>query len=394
MVKDSSIKKLSHCYSCSLCACICPKDIISMRMGDDGFYRPKVTNESGCLQCGLCLKVCSFANELPMVDGKSVKGFATWSKNAAVRRKASSGGAGFEIARTLLAKSYKVIAVRYNAERQRAEHYVVETEEELVQSMGSKYIQSYPEEAFHSIKKGEKYLVTGTPCQIASMRRYVRMKKMEDDVVLMDFFCHGVPSKLLWDKYVAELEPKIGKVVYASWRNKQSGWHDSWVMGLDGDKQGSPVNWHDSYNMLIREKKTFYSRKRSEGDLFYKFFLSDVCFNKACYKDCKFKDLQSAADIRIGDLWGKKYAENEEGVTGVLTLTEKGENVLKECNVEIIPESTDVVTEGQLKNKIKRPYYYAFLLTLLRSNLKLKTIYRIVQILRIGRIIGYKLHLR
>ena len=364
-----------------------------MRMGDDGFYRPKVTDESECLQCGLCLKVCSFANELPMVDGKSVKGFATWSKNAAVRRKASSGGAGFEIARTLLAKSYKVIAVRYKAERQRAEHYVVETEEELVQSMGSKYIQSYPEEAFHSIKKGEKYLVTGTPCQIASMRRYVRMKKMEEDVVLMDFFCHGVPSKLLWDKYVAELEPKIGKVVYASWRNKQSGWHDSWVMGLDGDKQGSPVNWHDSYNMLIREK-TFYSRKRSEGDLFYKFFLSDVCFNKACYKDCKFKNLQSAADIRIGDLWGKKYAENEEGVTGVLTLTEKGENVLKECNVEIIPESTDVVTEGQLKNKIKRPYYYAFLLTLLRSNLKLKTIYRIVQILRIGRIIGYKLHLR
>ena len=268
------------------------------------------------------------------------------------------------------------------------------TIEELIPSIGSKYIQSYTVDGFQSINRKEKYLVTGTPCQIDSFRRYIQKFRCEDNFVLMDFFCHGVPSKLLWDKYVAELEPKIGKVVYASWRNKQSGWHDSWVMGLDGDKQGSPVNWHDSYNMLIREKKTFYSRKRSEGDLFYKFFLSDVCFNKACYKDCKFKDLQSAADIRIGDLWGKKYAENEEGVTGVLTFTEKGEKALKECNVEIIPETTEVVTEGQLKNKIKRPYYYTFLLTLLRTNLKLKTIYRIVQMLRIGRIIGYKLHLR
>ena len=236
--------------------------------------------------------------------------------------------------------------------------------------------------------------MTGTPCQIASMRRYVQMKKMEDDVVLMDFFCHGVPSKLLWDKYVAELEPKIGKVVYASWRNKRAGWHDSWAMGLDGDKQDSSVDWHDSYNINIRDGKTFYSRKRSEGDLFYKFFLSDVCFNKACYKDCKFKNLQSAADIRIGDLWGKKYADNEDGITGVLTFTKAGIDILKECNIEFVQETPDVVTEGQLKKKIGRPYYHTFLLALLRSNLNLKTIYRIVQMLRIGRIIGYKLHLK
>lgn len=390
----NNISTLKNCYGCSLCASICPKHIISLKLSKTGFYQPVIVNDGDCVQCGLCLKVCAYTNALPNIDRAIVQGFATWSKEPVVRRMASSGGTGFELARLLLHKGYKVIAVRYNAEQQRAEHYIAETEEDLIQSMGSKYIQSFSEEAFRAMKKGGKYLVTGTPCQIASMRRYVQMKKMEDDVVLMDFFCHGVPSKLLWDKYVAELEPKIGKVVYASWRNKRAGWHDSWAMGLDDDKQDSSVDWHDSYNMLIRGGKTFYSRKRSEGDLFYKFFLSDTCFNKACYKDCKFKDLQSAADIRIGDLWGKKYAENEEGVTGVLTFNEKGEKTLKECNVEIIPETTKIVTEGQLKNKIKRPYYYTFLLTLLRTNLKLKTIYRIVQMLRIGRIIGYKLHLR
>lgn len=390
----NNISTLKNCYGCSLCASICPKHIISLKLSKTGFYQPVIVNDGDCVQCGLCLKVCAYTNALPNIDRAIVQGFATWSKEPVVRRMASSGGTGFELARLLLHKGYKVIAVRYNAEQQRAEHYIAETEEDLIQSMGSKYIQSFSEEAFRAMKKGGKYLVTGTPCQIASMRRYVQMKKMEDDVVLMDFFCHGVPSKLLWDKYVAELEPKIGKVIYASWRNKRAGWHDSWAMGLDGDKQDPSVDWHDSYNTLIRGGKTFYSRKRSEGDLFYKFFLSDVCFNKACYKDCKFKNLQSAADIRIGDLWGHKYAENEDGVTGVLTFTERGEKVLRESNVEIVPEITEVVTEGQLKGKIKSPYYYTFLIALLRSRLNLGTIYRIVQMFRIGRIIGYKLHLK
>lgn len=60
--------------------------------------------------------------------------------------------------------------------------------EEIIPSMGSKYIQSYSYKAFKEIKKGGKFLITGTPCQIASMRRYVRMRRIEDDVILMDFF--------------------------------------------------------------------------------------------------------------------------------------------------------------------------------------------------------------
>lgn len=390
----NNISTLKNCYGCSLCASICPKHIISLKLSKTGFYQPVIVNDGDCVQCGLCLKVCAYTNALPNIDRAIVQGFATWSKEPVVRRMASSGGTGFELARLLLHKGYKVIAVRYNAEQQRAEHYIAETEEDLIQSMGSKYIQSFSEEAFRAMKKGGKYLVTGTPCQIASMRRYVQMKKMEDDVVLMDFFCHGVPSKLLWDKYVAELEPKIGKVIYASWRNKRAGWHDSWAMGLDGDKQDSSVDWHDSYNTLIRGGKTFYSRKRSEGDLFYKFFLSDVCFNKACYKDCKFKNLQSAADIRIGDLWGSKYADNEKGVTGVLAFNEKGRTILEECNIELIPESIETVTEGQMKTTVSQPYYYNLLMWLFRTPLKLSQIYRIVQLLRIGTILKYKLHLK
>lgn len=35
---------------------------------------------------------------------------------------------------------------------------------------------------------------------------------------------------------MSEIENQIGKVTYASWRNKQSGWHDSWGMFIKGKK--------------------------------------------------------------------------------------------------------------------------------------------------------------
>lgn len=246
--KANNISSMLYCYGCSTCSVVCPKSIIRLKLNKVGFYQPVLVDEVSCIQCGLCVNVCSFYNNQMETDINSVRGFATWSKDASVRRKASSGGAGFEIARTLLGKGYKVIAVRYNAELQQAEHYIAESESDLIQSMGSKYIQSYPEKAFHSMKKGYKYLVTGTPCQIASLRRYIKMKKMENDVILMDFFCHGVPSKLLWDKYISELMPKTEEVISVSWRNKQTGWHDSYAITINGLKKD-------------------YIKRRSDGDL-------------------------------------------------------------------------------------------------------------------------------
>ena len=56
------------------------------------------------------------------------------------------------------------------------------------------------------------------------------------------------------------LEPKIGKITYASWRNKfDYGWHDSWLMGMEGEKTAKPIDWHDSYNFFIMGGVLAYS---------------------------------------------------------------------------------------------------------------------------------------
>ena len=68
------------------------------------------------------------------------------------------------------------------------------------------------------------------------------------------------------------VEQVTGKVNYASWRNKHTGWHDSWAMGIDGEKTAEKMDWHDSYNLLIRGKKassTPDSRKETFSTTFF-----------------------------------------------------------------------------------------------------------------------------
>lgn len=344
-----NISNIHNCYGCGVCAVACSKKIIEIGLNSDGFYEPHITNTAKCTNCGLCVDVCAYSHDELSAHNVPLKSYAAWSKDPAVRRKCSSGGVGFEVGRYLIGQGYKVCGVRYNVQTNRAEHYIATNETELIPSIGSKYIQSYTVDGFKAINRKEKYLVIGTPCQIDSFRRYIRKFKKEDNFILMDFFCHGVPSMLVWDKYVKWAETKVGKLTYVSWRNKFTGWHDSWAMSIDGEQTGKPVNWHDSYNILIREKKGFLNSRLSQGDMFYRLFLSDACLGKACYEKCKYKYDKSAADIRIGDLWGKTYEKDEKGVSGVIAFTKKGVDLLKNCNVLLVEHSLEVVAEGQMK---------------------------------------------
>ena len=366
---SNNISKVHDCYGCGVCATACGRKIIEVGLNENGFYEPHITDESKCTNCGICTEVCAYLHDELSLQNPKIQPYAAWSKDDLVRRKCSSGGAGFEIGKYLLGQEYKVCGVRYNAEANRAEHYIATTVEELIPSIGSKYIQSYTVDGFKAIDRKQKYLVTGTPCQIDSFRRYLQMFKKEDNFVLMDFFCHGVPSKLMWDKYVKWAEAKVGKLTYVSWRNKFTGWHDSWAMAIDGTEQGEPVNWHESYNLLIRGKKGFLNSRLSQGDMFYALFLGDCCLGKQCYDHCKYKYDHSSADIRIGDLWGKTYMTNEDGISAAIAFTDKGYEILKACNCELVRHSFDIVAEFQMKTCPKR-FAYNHILKSLKDNSK------------------------
>ena len=174
-----NISNIKNCYGCGVCAKVCSKEIIKIVLNDEGFYEPRITDGAKCTDCGLCKDVCSYSYNDLSLAASFVKSYAAWSNEPAVRRKCSSGGVGFELGRTLINNGYKVCGVKYNPDSNRAEHYIATTVEELIPSIGSKYIQSYTVDGFKAINRKEKYLVTGTPCQIDSFRRYIRKFRLE-----------------------------------------------------------------------------------------------------------------------------------------------------------------------------------------------------------------------
>lgn len=359
----NNISGIESCYGCGVCAMACGKKIIDIKVDKEGFYSPYITDESKCVNCGLCVEVCSYCHDDLSVNNRPLASYAGWSNEPGVRRVSASGGVGFEISRSAISNGSSVVAVRYNVAENRAEHYIADSVEALLPSMGSKYIQSFTLDAFRLIDRRKKYLITGTPCQIDSFRRLVRRFKCEDNFLLMDFFCHGVPSRLVWDKYLKNMRKMVGEIEYVSWRNKQNGWHDSWIMAFDGENgEGETVDWHDSYNLLIKGKKHFVNVRASQGDLFYSMFFGNNCLGKACYKKCKFKYCHSSADIRIGDLWGDTYSSEDKGVTACVAFTEKGERLLKESNCELVEHPFETVAEGQIEKPLSYPAFTRWLL--------------------------------
>lgn len=363
-----NIANIHDCYGCGVCAVICPKKIIKIQLNKNGFYEPTINEIDKCNECGLCMATCAYLDKNISTPGDTVKekSYAGWSKNTSVRQKCSSGGIGFEVAQQLVKKDYKLCGVKYNYTSQKAEHFIANNIEDYMPSIGSKYIQSYTYNGFYLFNKKDKFCVTGTPCQIDSLRRYTQKLKCENNFILIDFFCHGVPSMLMWDKYISDMRNKIGDIQDISWRSKQTGWHDSWAMSAKG------------------ENNNYYFSLYSKGDIFFKFFLSDICLGKACYKYCKYKTT-SSADIRIGDLWGKEYKENNEGVSAMLTYTRKGEEVislLHNCEVKNLP--VKIVAEGQMKKSPKYPWIYPFILYKLRGNKTLTLIYKYIQIYKVS----------
>jgi coenzyme F420-reducing hydrogenase beta subunit len=348
-----NVSENKNCYGCGVCSKVCAKNLIEINLNSEGFYEPVIAELDKCTDCGLCASVCSYNFEQPSLIPSHVNSYAVWSKDDLVRKRCSSGGAAFEIGRTLINQGYKVCSVRYNVEKGRAEHYIASNIDDLWDSVGSKYIQSYTLDALTQIDIKEKYLFVGTPCQVDSMRRYAKKRKAEDNFVFVDFFCHGVPSMHLWNKYIVSISKKIGRPTSVSWRNKRSGWHDSYGMEIEN-----------------KEKAKIYLSKMSNGDLFYNLFLSNVCLGKACYSKCKYKYISSAADIRIGDAWGKLYKNNDDGVSVAIAFSNKGSEILNQIDCELIAHQLDDIAEGQLRHTLKEPLERGLVMSLLKKKNK------------------------
>lgn len=298
------------CSGCSACANICPKNCITMEQDTEGFLYPKI-DKTKCVSCCICEKFCPAINRINIVN-KQKEAYACFTKDEETRLNSSSGGLFTEIASWIIQNNGVVFGASFTKDFYTVEHIEVDNLSALEKLRGSKYLQSDIGDTYKKAKnyleQGRYVLFSGTPCQIVGLKSY--LGKDYDNLFTQDIICHGVPSQLVWKKYLLYLEKKYkSKTKSVSFRNKRYGW--------------------ENYCISIELEKGRYI-KRNVDDNYMKAFLSDLDLRPSCY-DCHYKTKDRISDFTLADFWGVKNIlpemNDDKGTSLIVLHTKKAKDL-------------------------------------------------------------------
>jgi coenzyme F420-reducing hydrogenase beta subunit len=339
----------------------CPNKCITLQLNEEGFFTP-VIDEQHCVNCGLCADVCYKLFDISAhSEGKQLEDCKVYSaihRDTKELKSVTSGGIASELSKYCFENGYDVLGVVMNPENDYCEHIIASCEDDLERMKKSKYVQSYTLKAFKEIQPTHKTLIIGCPCQIYGIRKYIKQMGAEDNFILVDLFCRGVPTTNLYRKYREYLQLKfgLGKLVTCDFRSKRMGWHKFSITARD--EEGN------EYSSTVYE------------DMFFSFYLKNTCFKESCY-NCELRHGRVFADIRLGDFWGAKYYSHDEGVSIVSIYTQKGRDVWNKISDTFISEENEPpeLKKSQPFNKLPIPSYRTGLLAALKTDEPLESIH-------------------
>ncbi len=346
------IQSKNLCCGCGACSQICPKRCISFVPDEEGFLYPNV-NKISCINCGLCEKVCPVLNQ---EDEKyPIKIYACKNKDKNVRMNSSSGGLFTAIAEEIIKKNGVVFGVEFDRNWN-----VVFSHTDNIEGLkifqGSKYVQaivgnSYKEaEVF--LKEGRLVLFSGTSCQIAGLHKYLR--KQYENLVTVDFICHGVPSQKLFSDYLNE------EILYTARRavaGKSIVLQSLNVMSLiKGIRFRDKSYGWKKYRFVLtlaepsgEGKKSFVLSSPLSDTSYGKCFLGNLSLRPSCYH-CPAKSGKAGSDLTIADFWGvQNYYpdfDDDKGITLAIVNNSKAEKYIPFDKLEYIEPSFEQVFEG------------------------------------------------
>lgn len=306
------------CYGCQACAEICPVSAISMKADKEGFLYPQIDSNI-CIECNLCEKSCPTQDKIisPLFYPVPTTGEAAWEKNLEARLQSTSGGMFFIISKLWQNNGGVIYGVDFNREM-KVVHKRADNLKALERMRGSKYVQSDLKGIFKNIKEdlknGLKVLFSGTPCQVAGLRSF--LKKDYDNLLCIDLVCHGTPSPLIFKEHLSYLEKKFGKeIIDYKFRGKlKSGWR-SYIKYFFADG---------------KTKKNFW------GEDFFAYSFYRARFNRRSCFTCAFSRAQRVGDITLSDFWNaEKYVKSlriqrKYGFNLVMCNTVKGRKYFNE----------------------------------------------------------------
>lgn len=309
-----------NCCGCSACAQRCPKQCITMTEDEEGFLYPKV-DASKCIDCHLCEKVCPVINQDEPRTPLNV--YAAKNQSDQIRLDSSSGGI-FTILTEQVINAGGVIFGACWDEEWKVKHDYAECLDDLAKFRSSKYLQSKIGDNYlkaeQFLKAGRMVMFTGTPCQIAGLKHFLR--KGYDNLLAVDVICHSVPSPGVWQRYLAEklqtLKWSKSDIKNISFRNKKTGWK--------------------CYSFIIENKGENVFTELGSKNAFMRGFLADLYTRPSC-QACPAKQLKSGSDITLGDFWGidslMPEIDDDKGVSVVIVNTGKGREALHNIKIAL-----------------------------------------------------------
>ena len=323
-MKSITIPK--ECNGCGACALACPKNCIRMQEDENGFLYPQI-NAQECVECGLCQKICPVENFQATKEEPTIA-YAAIHKDNSIRLESSSGGVFTAIATEILARGGIVFGATFD-EKFNVVHHYIDSVDDLYKLRGSKYVQSVIGDSY---KKAEDYLkqdkwvlFTGTPCQIGGLHAYLR--RNYDKLITQDIICHGVPSPMVWKKYIEKRQNAANgaKPRKIAFRSKNEGWKRFSVS-------------------FLFENDTEYLATLDK-DPMMKAFLGNLSLRKSCYH-CAYKTKARQSDITLADFWGIEKIlpemDDDQGVSLIIVQSQKGIEVLNQVQGNLILKQVDI----------------------------------------------------
>ena len=253
--------------------------------------------------------------------------FAVKSKDEDIRSRCTSGGIFLELAQTVVAKGGIVYGCAFD-QNLTARHIRCATMDEVNRCVGSKYSQSDMgtsiADAVDDLKSGKYVLFTGTPCEIAGLRKSVP-NRLQNKLLAVDLVCHGAPSPVLFQQHLGNIERSRGKNV-ASYehRPKNRGWGE--------------------YLEIVEYSDGSTEQGTRLSGVWKEIFYSETALRPSCYS-CPWSVDKRPGDITIGDYWGIESAHPEfrdpKGVSLVIANTSVGLAAIEALDLDRIETDID-----------------------------------------------------
>ncbi len=322
------IVKNDLCIGCGLCAACCPSGTLEMEWNRFGENNPveKITCDK---ECGLCLKVCPFADgndnediigqrlysNIPSIrhrieTGYYLESYVGYAPDT--RERGSSGGMATWLLSTLLKKGIVdyVIAVIPNDDPEKLFRYAILTDpESVLKSSGSAY---YPVELSGVLKeiqdKNGTCAIIGIPCFIKAIRLAAQKNvKFRDRILItLGLVCGQLKSKH-YTEYISALsgvrEP-LKKVFFR---------------GKSPEKTAS--NFYFSCT----------STEGGTGKIFWKEGVGEAFLNRWFTPNaCNHCDdiFAECADVTFMDAWLSEYSKDYKGTSLVLVRSAQIQNMI------------------------------------------------------------------